>query len=124
MGLAIPANDVQTVLKLILRGNDTRAGFLGIELEPASVDVSVPGTAKQFIGAVVSRVLPDSPASQAGLQRGDVVILLDGRPFNDTSELMQSVRLSRVGESKSLSVVRGDRRVEVTVTFGPRPKGI
>lgn len=124
VGLAIPSNDVRTVFDLIMRGSDARAGYLGIELEPATVDVSVPGTAKQFVGAVISRVLPGSPALQAGLQVGDVVILFDGQPFADTSELMQNVRMSRVGETKEMAVIRGDRRMAIKVTFSTRPKGL
>lgn len=123
VGLAIPSNDVRTVFDLIMRGSDSRAGYLGIELEPATVDVTVPGTAKHFIGAVVSRVLPGSPAFQAGLQRGDVVILFDGRPFTNSSQLMQNVRMSHVGETKELEIIRGERRMTLKVTFVPRPKG-
>lgn len=123
VGLAIPANDVRDAFEAITTQGSPQGGYLGISLEEHPVSVTVtsnPGT--QIKGAVISSVAPDSPAAKAGLKRGDVVIEFDGHRFEESYQLMRQIRRTRVGETKAFDVVRNERKVEVQITFGPRPK--
>ena len=123
VGLAIPANDVRDAYEAITTQGSPQGGYLGISLEEHPVSVTVtsnPGTALK--GAVISSVAPNSPAAQAGLKKGDVVIEFDGRRFEESYQLMRQIRRTRVGETKAFDIVRNERKMDVKITFGPRPK--
>jgi S1-C subfamily serine protease len=123
VGLAVPANDVRAALDAILTQRSPQAGFLGISMEENAVLVTVPShPGKQYKGAVVSFVAPGSPAEKGGFLVGDVVILFDGKTFDEPFQYMREMRRARSGETKAFDIIRGDRRMTITVIFGPRPK--
>lgn len=123
VGLAVPSNDVRAALDAILTQRTAQGGFLGISLDEKPVLVTVPtNPGKKFNGSVVSFVAPGSPAEKAGLQAGDVIILFDGRTFDEPFQFMREIRRVRAGETKELDIIRGDRRMTIKITFGPRPK--
>jgi serine protease Do len=77
---------------------------------------------KKYHGSVVSFVAPGSPAEKGGFLVGDVVILFDGKTFDEPFQFMREMRRVRAGETKPFDIIRGDRRMTLNVTFGPRPK--
>ena len=72
---------------------------------------------------VVSQVFPGSPAEAAGLQPGDAIVAVDGRPVTVRSDLPDLIGEKRAGQRVSLQVVRGHDRRTVEVTLGKRPLG-
>jgi S1-C subfamily serine protease len=111
-------------LDAILSQRTPQAGFLGITLEIKPVYVTVPtNPGKRFHGSVVENVVPGSPAEKAGLRVGDVIILFDGKTFEEPFQFMHEMMQVRAGQTKEFEIVRGDRRMTIQVTFGPRPKG-
>lgn len=123
VGLAVPANDVRAALDAILTQRSPQAGFLGITFDEKSVLVTVPTNAdKKFKGSVVSFVAPGSPAEKGGFLVGDVLIMFDGKTFDEPFQFMREMRRVRAGETKAFDIIRGDRRMTINVTFGPRPK--
>lgn len=125
VGLAIPANDVRDAYEAITTQGSPQGGYLGISLEEHPVTVTVTtAPEKKIKGAVVSFVAPQSPAAQAGLLQGDVIIEFDGRKFEESYQLMRQIRRARAGETKEFDIVRDERRITVKVTFQARPKGL
>jgi S1-C subfamily serine protease len=123
VGLAVPANDVRAALDAILTQRSAQAGFLGITFEEKSVLVTVPtNQEKKYKGSVVSFVAPGSPAEKGGFLVGDVVIMFDGKTFDEPFQFMREMRRVRAGEAKVFEIIRGDRRMTINITFGPRPK--
>ena len=53
---------------------------------------------------------------------GDVVILFDGKTFEEPFQFMRQMRRVRAGETKTFDIIRGEHRMTLNVTFGPRPK--
>ena len=108
----------------ILTQRTPQAGFLGITLEVRPVLVTVPANAdRKFNGSVVNYVTPGSPAEKAGIQVGDVIILFNAKTIAEPFQLMREIRRVRAGETNEFDIIRGDRRMTIKVTFGPRPKG-
>jgi S1-C subfamily serine protease len=66
-------------------------------------------------GVVVLEMLRGSPADRAGLQPGDIVIAVDGRPVAEATHFRNELAAAKVGEDLRLTVVRNGRRTEVTV---------
>jgi Trypsin-like serine proteases, typically periplasmic, contain C-terminal PDZ domain len=66
-------------------------------------------------------VLPDSPAQKAGLRRGDLVIQAGEMPIDDPQDLLQQVDRAEINQPLSLSIIRGERDLQVSVKPEPLP---
>jgi len=109
VGFAIPIEQVRVTADQILRSGRASYPVIGAQVETGQRD----GT-----GARIEEVLDDTPASEAGLQAGDVVVAVDGERVTDGIALIVSIRTHQPGETIAFTVVRdGDER-EVEVTLG------
>jgi S1-C subfamily serine protease len=122
--LAIPAAAVDRVVdELGRRGRIPRA-YLGVSTQP----VRLPETLRRRLGVdqetavVVVEVQAGSPAADAGLQIGDVVVALGGIRIADPIDLRTVLRPERVGESIVVSVVRGGEPRDLALRIGERPR--
>jgi len=73
-------------------------------------------------GAVVTSVVPDSPADRAGIRKGDVIVSLDRHDIGSPSELSDLIGDARAGESVSLGIVRRSERLTLAVRLAERPQ--
>jgi Do/DeqQ family serine protease len=112
IGFAVPAVMARAVMEQLLRYGEVRRGRLGIAMQ------DVAGSD----GAVVTEVQADSPATQAGLRKGDVVTGLNGRPVRGAAELRARLGVVPVGEAISLDVQRGSEKQTVKATIGELQK--
>jgi serine protease Do len=69
-------------------------------------------------GALVANVAPGSPADEAGIKTGDVIVDYNGQPVQDSNELPILVARTDVGQSAKVTVIRDNKRVPVTVRIG------
>jgi serine protease Do len=121
INFAVPIDEIKLALsQLVTEGRVTRA-WLGVVIQ----DV-LPGMEKQFgvapgEGVVVADVVPDSPAERAGIQSGDVVVSVDGRPVHNTNELQTEIMYRGVGERVQVGIVRDGWELTLSVVLGERP---
>lgn len=108
-GLAVPINDVRTVLAEMQTGKVRRA-FLGI----------VPADRDGAEGAEVVRVVPNSPAARAGIRLGDVITMLSGQPVRRAADVSARLRRLKPGDRIELGILRGAQRMRITITLGER----
>ncbi len=73
-------------------------------------------------GALVVKVIPDTPAADAGLQAGDVIIALDSTPIDTFHRLSDVIQQYQPGDRVTVHVVRGDREDSVLVRLGRHPR--
>jgi S1-C subfamily serine protease len=66
-------------------------------------------------GALVQRVLPESPAEKAGLRRGDLVVAAAEQAVPDPAALLRLVEASQVGDALALTVLRGDQQLQLSI---------
>ncbi|GAB3623363.1 hypothetical protein GCM10027418_14460 [Mariniluteicoccus endophyticus] len=117
IGFAIPANEVQRVAEeLVTKGTATHA-YLGVAT--ADGTGTVDGTT--VLGAQVRSVSGGTPAMQAGLRTGDVVVGLDGDPVTSSESLMAQIRDHAVGDAVKVAYIRDGKRVETEVTLANQP---
>lgn len=128
IGLAIPSNDVKTVARqLIQSGHVTTAGhgFLGIEgqdVTPALASADGLATPSGvLIGGFANDAAGRSPARDAGLKTGDVIVSVNGAAVSDSTDLAGAVANQAPGTRVTVTVARGSSQVTVTVTLGQRP---
>ena len=107
LGFAVPSDTVDLIASRIINGESLELGYLGISGQAGEGDNA---------GVVVAEVLPDSPAAEAGLLAGDVIVSLDDEPMYDITELSAAVKLRRPGEAVELTIRRsGDLYVATAV---------
>ena len=106
IGFAIPANMVKRVTgQLIDRGKVTR-GWIGIAMEPLTLELAQSLGLRDARGAVVARVYPEGPAASAGLQKNDVVVSFEGTTVDDYRQLHRLSADAEVGKTVKLEIIR------------------
>lgn len=121
VGFAIPINLVKRIITdLIAEGHVTRA-FLGVTIQDLE-----PGTAKAFnleqvIGAVITKVVDDSPADKAGLRESDVILKVDNINIEGASHLVNIISTSRPGDKRKLTWVRKGKTRSTKITLAELP---
>ncbi len=121
VGFAIPTRLARSILEdLVTQGRVIR-GWLGIEAQEMTQDLAASFGLQAPRGVVISGVVPDGPAAQAGLRPGDVLLEVDGRPILDARTAMSDIAAIEPGASLPLTVVRGGETFKVDLEVGERP---
>lgn len=123
VGFSIPSNMFMIIARQLVKTGRVTRGFLGVNLEskfgPAmAAEVGLP----RPVGALVTSVTARSPAAEAGLQSGDVIIEFNRTPIQDDAHLVNVVSLTEVGQKATLSVFRDRRLMTLSVEVGDRSK--
>ncbi|MCL2756515.1 MAG: trypsin-like peptidase domain-containing protein [Coriobacteriia bacterium] len=118
VGFAIPSNYAMNIAEQIMSGEPVKHAFLGVTLQTVnSVNASQLGVSVSS-GVYIDSVVPGSPADGVDIRRGDVVIAFNGKAVNSATELIIDVRGQLVGDTVTLTIVRGIRTFDVVVTLG------
>ncbi|HET6466000.1 MAG TPA: Do family serine endopeptidase [Nitrospiria bacterium] len=119
IGFAIPINQVKKVLDQLEIYGKIKRGWLGVMIQELNDDLARSFRLKNKNGALISDVFENSPASMAGLQRGDVIIEFDGKKVTQMRTLPLIVAETPIGKEVSLKTVRDGKERTVTVRIGP-----
>jgi serine protease Do len=124
MGLsfAIPIEVAMDVADQLKTTGRVSRGWLGVLIQDITLDLAESFGMKQPRGALVAKVLPDSPAKAAGIQVGDVIVKFDGREIRDSASLPPIVGRSRVGVSIPVDVIRNRKQKVINVKLGELPE--
>lgn len=117
LGFAIPSTLAQRVAAELVADGTASHAFLGVALSDGTADAD--GEVRR--GAVVEEVTAGTPAQQAGLRAGDVVVAIDDEPVRGAESLTAFVRERAVGQDVTLSVARDGRTVRLELTLVERP---
>lgn len=123
IGFAIPIDmAVQIMDQLIADGRVTR-GYLGVMLNPRDLDEDMARGfgLDQAAGVLIAEVMPETPAAEAGLEAGDIIVDLDGRPVTDNNTFRRDMAAIRPGARITLGIFRQGSRIEVPVEIKAFP---
>jgi S1-C subfamily serine protease len=123
LGFAIPINLAKGVAAQLGNGGSVVHPYLGLQLVPLNARLardnnSDPNALLQLPerdGALVQRVIPESPAEKAGLRRGDLVVAAADQSVPDPATLLRLVEGATVGEVLPLTVLRGDQELQLSI---------
>jgi serine protease Do/serine protease DegQ len=117
IGFAIPINMALSIMEQLLETGEVQRGFLGVYAQDLSPDLAEAFGLPKQSGAVINKVLENSPAEKAGLKTGDIVIEIDGKQVRNSSDVKNQIGLRRVGEKIAFDILRnGDtHKIEVEI---------
>lgn len=123
IGFAIPIDKAKQITSELQRNGKVAHPFIGIgmdDLTPSearriNANPNSPIQVPEVQGVLVGRVIPNSPAANAGIRIGDVIVAVDGRRITTGEELLVIVENSGVGENLQLKVQRGNRTQQISL---------
>ena len=118
VSMAIPSGTIRKVVETILAHGHMPRGYLGIGIQPVRLPDALQQTLGQETGLMVMSVETNSPAAQAGMVQGDVLVKLDGAPVRHVDELQVLLTGERVGKALETQVVRGGQLQTFAMTLG------
>jgi Do/DeqQ family serine protease len=116
VGFSIPSNDVRESLKQILEKGRPIHGFLGVRVHPIDERLKQSVGFNQNQGTLVVDVVKESPADQAGLQRGDVILEYNHKTVQSPIQLISMVQRTPVGQEIPLKVWRDGQIMSMTTS--------
>ena len=114
IGFAIPINSIMNIVESIIEKGYISKPYIGISVLDVSEETQAYGIPA---GAAIQAVTENSPAAQAGLQRGDVITAVDGAPVN-SSELGSCIAQAEIGQQLVFQIYRQGDTLEITVAVG------
>jgi S1-C subfamily serine protease len=123
IGFAIPIDRAKSIATQLQRGETVAHPFIGIGMEDLTPQLAKqinsnpnnPIRIPEINGILVARVVPNSPAANAGIRIGDVVVQIDGQRVNNGEQLLNIVEQSRIGQTLQLKVQRGNQTQQLSI---------
>ena len=122
IGFAVPINLARYVMESLVENGRVIRGFMGVNIQDISPGLAEKFELKERQGALVSEVTPDSPADDAGLKPGDVVLELDGKPIRDSRNLKLQVAQIAPGKEIAVKISRDGKVQELDVKLKEFPQ--
>jgi 2-alkenal reductase len=120
LGFAIPSNIAQNVARNLIETGEARQPFLGIQFEPLNPQLAMEQGLSINQGALLRSVVDGTPAQQAGLRVGDVIVGVDGQTVDDRNTLVSLLFQHVAGDTITLDVLREGQTFQTQLTLTNR----
>ena len=117
IGFAIPINMVRQIAEQLIEYGEVRRGMLGVIMQNLTPELSQAFGLDLHQGVVISQVIEDTAAEEAGLKVGDVVTSINGVPVKSASAMRNMVGLLRVGDEMSMTIIREGNKKTITAVI-------
>jgi serine protease Do len=122
LGFSVPSELAATIVADLSDDGAVERGWLGVMIAPVSDEVAAALGLEEARGTMISGVTEESPAEEAGLTKGDIVISVDGEAVEGPRGLTRLIAGDRPGAEVTLDLLRKGKQVELQVTLGDRPE--
>lgn len=124
IGFAIPIDKAKVIAAQLQKNGKVAHPYLGVQMitltpqlaKQNNTDPNSTFELPEVNGVLVMRVVPNSPAAEGGIRRGDVIIAIDDQPISNAEQLQQVVEDSRLGQALRVKVQRGNKTQNLSVT--------
>ena len=121
IGFAIPVNMARNVMEQIVEHGKVSRAYLGILPQDLTPDMAKQFGEKEARGALVAEVSASSPALKSGVERGDIILEVNGKPIADSNELRMTISMMQPGSDANLKVLRNGSERDLTVKLDTLP---
>ncbi len=122
IGFAIPIDLARDVMQQIIEHGEVIRGWLGVAIQDLTEELAQSFQLESLDGVIISNIIRNGPADQAGLGRGDVITHVNGKAVKDVRTALTLISQARPGTTVKLSGIRRGERIEVEATVLQRPK--
>ena len=116
IGFAVPTRTIRNVIDQLTEFGEVRRGRIGVLIGDLTPELRDGLGLQTLRGALVSNVTDDSPAEEAGLEAGDVIVTFNGEDLEDSSDLRNAVGLLTPGTTSDITYLRDGRRRTTRIT--------
>lgn len=124
IGFAIPIDSAMRIASQIIHTGKASHPFIGVRGQTVKEELAKVHDLTVTYGAFVVEIVPASPAAQAGIKTGDVIIAVDNKKVKTWDDLIASVRNKKVGDKVTLTVIRDKEELKVDVILAEKPENI
>ena len=118
IGFAVPSNMAKSVMDQLQRFGEVRRGRIGVSIQDMTPDLAEALDTPDEYGALISQVEGGSPAEDAGLEPGDVIVEFDDEKVENSADLRNIVGLLERGKTVDVVFIRGGKRMNATIKIG------
>ncbi len=118
IGFAIPGNYAVEIANKIINGEEVTHAYIGLSMQTVNAQNARSNGLSVNQGAYVAEVVSGSPADEAGIQKGDIIVAMDGEEVTSADGMVLAVRSHEIGDTVTVTVVRGTETKDLTVTLG------
>lgn len=122
IGFAIPATLARQVMEQIVSQGTVTRGWIGIEAQDITPELAESLKLRKQQGALIAGVLRNSPADNAGLRAGDILLEIEGKPVADSPGMLNLIAALKPNQKVHLKIARAEKALNVTIIIGKRPK--
>ena len=121
VGFAIPINQTKRIIEDLITMGDVKGAWLGISFQEVSENLSLKLNLNDTKGVMITQILKNSPAETASLERQDVIVEIDGKKINGTSDLRNIIFHKYPGTEVNLTIIRKGKKLNKIVILSDRP---
>lgn len=121
IGFAIPVNLVDFVIKQLKANGNVKRGWIGIKMQPNSIEMAKSLGLQQKDGVIISSVSENSSAAKGGIQAGDIILSFDGHTIDNTKNLSRMVAETEIGKISEFELWRNNQRIIIKITIEEMP---
>ena len=120
IGFAIPVSTAKQVLESIVKDGQVTRGWIGVEPQELNPELMETFNVKTNQGVIITGVMQNGPAGQAGIKPGDVITAVNGKAVGSVTELLGAVAGLKPGVAAPLTVLRQSTKTDIAVTPSKR----
>lgn len=121
VGFAIPVNMARSILDQIVRYGHVEHGYIGVAVQDLTPDIAAALHTTRTQGALIANIESGSPADQAGLQPGDIIIAVNNTPISSRSQFLNIIGMARQHHDLAVTFERGGNQSTIAVPVAPQP---
>lgn len=118
IGFAVPSNMARRVMEQLIKSGSVNRGYVGVVLQPLDEDLAQSFGLNKSNGALAAEITKGSPADQAGLRQGDILLSYNNTPIESISTLRNAISLMDPGSEVKLTVYRDGKTFPLIVKVG------
>lgn len=122
IAFAVPSETVKTVIAALKENGSVERGYLGVQIQPLTQDIADSLALKDTKGALVAETQPDTPAAEAGIKPGDVILSVNGEAMAGPKEVTKRISQIKPGDTVKVTLMRDGKEQTLNVRLGLLPE--